>query len=155
MIHVIDDSKNQKKDFTFSRSLLVKYMKYFEKCLKKISENDEIDISIHCDAGIFEWLLNYIFNQEELEKSQPNSLNGQNNFTTTNGWQLRVQKCDDDSIKNNINGSFSNAVNFKGPKLDQKNVVSILISADFLKIDRLVKHCMEYFVNNIEEISKI
>ena len=61
MIHVIDDTKNQKKDFTFSRSLLVKYMKYFDKCLKKISENDEIDISIHCDAGIFEWLLNYIF----------------------------------------------------------------------------------------------
>jgi len=61
MIHVIDDSKNQKRDFTFSRSLLVKHMKYFDKCLKKISENDEIDISIHCDAGIFEWLLNYIF----------------------------------------------------------------------------------------------
>ena len=46
-------------------------------------------------------------------------------------------------------------MNSRGPKLDQKNVVSILISADFLKIDRLVKHCMEYFVTNIEEISKI
>lgn len=33
--------------------------------------------------------------------------------------------------------------------------MSILISADFLKIDRLVKDCMEYFVSNIEEISKI
>ena len=65
MIHVIDDNKNQKKDFTFSRSLLVKYMKYFDKCLKKISDNDEIDISIHCDANIFEWLLNYIFLQED------------------------------------------------------------------------------------------
>jgi hypothetical protein len=61
MIHVIDDSKNQKRDFVFSRSLLTKHMKYFDKCLKKISESDEIDISIHCDAGIFEWLLNYIF----------------------------------------------------------------------------------------------
>ena len=61
MIHVIDDSKNEKRDFTFSRSLLVKYMKYFDKCLKKISDQDEIDISIHCDAVIFEWLLNYIF----------------------------------------------------------------------------------------------
>jgi hypothetical protein len=38
MIHVIDDSKNEKRDFTFSRSLLVKYMKYFDKCLKKISD---------------------------------------------------------------------------------------------------------------------
>ena len=36
--------------------------------LKKISDNDEIDISIHCDAAIFEWLLNYIFAMEEYEK---------------------------------------------------------------------------------------
>lgn len=68
MIHVIDDSKKEKRDFTFSRSLLVKYMKYFDRCLKKISDNDEIDISIHCDAVIFEWLLNYIFAMEEYEK---------------------------------------------------------------------------------------
>lgn len=68
MIHVIDDSKNEKRDFTFSRSLLIKYMKYFDKCLKKISDQDEIDISIHCDAVIFEWLLNYIFSMEEWEK---------------------------------------------------------------------------------------
>ena len=38
MIHVIDDSKNEKRDFNFSRALLVKYMKYFDKCLKKISD---------------------------------------------------------------------------------------------------------------------
>lgn len=43
----------------------------------------------------------------------------------------------------------------RGPRLDQKNVVSILISADFLKIDKLVKECMEFFVESIEEISKI
>ena len=70
MIHVIDDSKNDKKDFTFSRALLIKYMKYFDKCLKKISDQDEIDISIHCDAVIFEWLLNYIFSMEEWEKKE-------------------------------------------------------------------------------------
>jgi Domain of unknown function (DUF3342) len=43
----------------------------------------------------------------------------------------------------------------RGPKLDQKNVVSILISADFLKIDKLVKDCMDFFVSSIEDISKI
>jgi hypothetical protein len=43
-------------------------MKYFDKCLKKISETDEIDISIHCDAGIFEWLLHYVFLEEENDK---------------------------------------------------------------------------------------
>ncbi len=82
MIHVIDDSKNEKRDFTFSRSLLVKYMKYFDKCLKKISDQDEIDISIHCDAVIFEWLLNYIFSMEEYEKKQNGKLGS--------GWQLTV-----------------------------------------------------------------
>ena len=36
-----------------------------------------------------------------------------------------------------------------------KNAVTILISADFLKIDRLVKECLEFFVENIEDISKV
>ena len=30
-----------------------------------------------------------------------------------------------------------------------------MISADFLKIDKLVKECMEFFVDNIDEISKV
>ena len=88
MIHVIDDSKKEKRDFTFSRSLLVKYMKYFDRCLKKISDNDEIDISIHCDAQIFEWLLNYIFAMEEYEKKQ-----AENERIQKSNWQLKVQKC--------------------------------------------------------------
>jgi len=64
MIHVVDDAKNLKRDFLFSRSLLIRHMKYFERCLKNISEQDEIDISIHCDASIFEWLLHYILRKE-------------------------------------------------------------------------------------------
>jgi hypothetical protein len=92
MIHVIDDSKNEKRDFTFSRSLLVKYMKYFDKCLKKISDQDEIDISIHCDAVIFEWLLNYIFSMEEYEKKHQ----GNKGHGVGSGWQLNLQKCADD-----------------------------------------------------------
>ena len=91
MIHVVDDSKNEKRDFNFSRSLLVKYMKYFDKCLKKISDNDEIDISIHCDANIFEWLLSYIFAMEEYEKQ--NNTDGHNK---NGAWSLKVQKCDND-----------------------------------------------------------
>ena len=70
MIHVIDDNKNLKKDFSFGRALLTKHMKYFDKCLKKISSHDEIDISIHCDASIFEWLLNYILKVEKLKENE-------------------------------------------------------------------------------------
>ena len=143
MIHVIDDSKIEKRDFTFSRSLLVKYMKYFDKCLKKISDQDEIDISIHCDAVIFEWLLNYIMSMEEYEKKQANQKGN-------SGWQITVQKCEPDS-----NSKKSAIHQYSGPKLDIKNAVTILISADFLKIDRLVKECLEFFVDHIEEISKV
>jgi len=147
MIHVIDDGKNQKKDFSFSRSLLVKYMKYFDKCLKKISDSDEIDISIHCDASIFEWLLNYIFALEEMDKNH----NQYSLFNSVNNnWSLKVQKCDDD-----FTDESKRMMYYRGPKLDMKNVVSILISADFLKVERLVKECMEFFSQNIDEISKI
>lgn len=62
-------------------------MKYFDKCLKKISENDEIDISIHCDAGIFEWLLCYILAHDDALKS-----NGQQ-AVKQGGWSLKVQQC--------------------------------------------------------------
>jgi len=59
-----------------------------------------------------------------------------------------VQKCDSDSKKSAIQ-------QYNGPKLDIKNAVTILISADFLKIDRLVKECLDFFVEHIEEISKV
>jgi hypothetical protein len=48
-------------------------MKYFERFLAE-NENgyDDIDISVHCDVEIFEWLMTYIHEPEkppELEKS--------------------------------------------------------------------------------------
>ena len=149
MIHVIDDTKNEKRDFTFSRSLLVKYMKYFDRCLKKISDNDEIDISIHCDAVIFEWLLNYIYAMEEYEKKQAE----QEKLNRSSGpaWKLRVHptnKEGDDNKKNNFANSA--IMQYGGPKLDIKNAVTILIPAEFLKIDRLVRECLDFIGQNIE-----
>lgn len=35
-------------------------MKYFEKHLKMTDSADDIDISVHCDIKIFEWLMDYI-----------------------------------------------------------------------------------------------
>ena len=109
MIHVIDDSKNEKRDFTFSRSLLVKYMKYFDRCLKKISDNDEIDISIHCDAVIFEWLLNYIFAMEEYEKkqSEQEKFNRAVGSSVNNSWNLKNQKGGEEGEKEKT--SFANS----------------------------------------------
>ena len=124
-------------------------MKYFDRCLKKISDNDEIDISIHCDAVIFEWLLNYIFAMEEYEKKQQES-----ERINKTSWQLKVQKCADNIEEKQL---FANSAIMKygGPKLDIKNAVTILIPAEFLKIDRLVRECLDFIGEHIEDISRV
>lgn len=63
---------------------------------------------------------------------------------------MNLQKCGDST-----DGKKSAIQSYNGPKLDIKNAVTILISAEFLKIDRLVKECLDYFVEHIEEISKV
>lgn len=61
IIHVCDENQQISKDFCCKRDILVKHMKYFEKFLAE-NENgyDDIDISVHCDVEIFEWLMTYI-----------------------------------------------------------------------------------------------
>lgn len=61
IIHVCDENQNISRDFCCKRRILVKHMKYFEKFLAE-NENgyDDIDISVHCDVEIFEWLMTYI-----------------------------------------------------------------------------------------------
>lgn len=48
------------KDFTCEKELLVTHMKYFEKYLTEATSVDDIDISVHCDIKIFEWLMKYL-----------------------------------------------------------------------------------------------
>ena len=61
VIHVSDENRNISKDFCCKRDILVRHMKYFESFLAE-NENgyDDIDISVHCDVEIFEWLMSYI-----------------------------------------------------------------------------------------------
>ena len=94
VIHVFDENRKVNKDFTCEKELLVTHMKYFEKYLTEATSVDDIDISVHCDIKIFEWLMKY--------------LQGINN--------IKVHQSTEDPP----------------PKLDIKNVISILISSDFL-----------------------
>jgi hypothetical protein len=64
IIHVCDENKKLNKDFKCEKNLLVKNMKYFEKYLMDQKSIDDIDISVHCDIGIFDWLMRYIHNKE-------------------------------------------------------------------------------------------
>ena len=61
VIHVSDENRNVSRDFCCKRDILVHHMKYFESFLAE-NENgyDDIDISVHCDVEIFEWLMSFI-----------------------------------------------------------------------------------------------
>jgi len=41
------------------------------------------------------------------------------------------------------------------PKLDLKNVISVLISSEFLGIDDLVEKCLVFVQNHLEEVIKL
>ena len=60
VIHVYDENRKINKDFTCDKNLLVSHMKYFEDYLTEATSVDDIDISVHCDVKIFEWLMRYL-----------------------------------------------------------------------------------------------
>ena len=60
VIHVCDEAKKKSQDFKCDRNLLLQHMKYFEKDLADQKNLEEIDISVHCDIQIFDWLMKYV-----------------------------------------------------------------------------------------------
>ncbi|XP_060079266.1 SANT and BTB domain regulator of class switch recombination-like [Ylistrum balloti] len=108
-IHVCDEAKSLKQDFHCARDLLVQEMKYFAEYLSTDAQRwEEVDISVHCDVQIFDWLMKYV---KRGSKDVPEK-----------------------------------------PKLEANNVISILISSDFLKMDVLVQECIEYCHGNMSSI---
>jgi hypothetical protein len=89
-------------------------MKYFEKYLTEATSVDDIDISVHCDIKIFEWLMKYLKQKENQEPVDEN-----------------------------------------GPKLDIKNVISILISSDFLQMKVLVQECIDFVIENLHDVVRL
>ena len=64
VIHVCDENKKANKDFKCDRTLLLNNMKYFDKYLADSKNIDDIDISVHCDINIFDWLMRYVHRKE-------------------------------------------------------------------------------------------
>uniref|UniRef100_A0A8C5LF37 SANT and BTB domain regulator of CSR n=1 Tax=Jaculus jaculus TaxID=51337 RepID=A0A8C5LF37_JACJA len=111
VIHVCDEAKNLKEDFICPRDLLISEMKYFDEYFSMDAQRwDEVDISVHCDVHIFNWLINYVKrNTKESKDCQT-------------------------------------------PTLEPGNVISILISSEFLKMDSLVEQCIQYCYKNMNAI---
>lgn len=62
VIHVYDERRRIHKNFECFKSLLLSEMKYFDSYFASESYNyqGKIDISVHCDCFIFEWIMNFI-----------------------------------------------------------------------------------------------
>lgn len=60
IIHVCDEAKCFKKDFYCLQSILVKEMGYFTKVTVKGQRLRDMDISVHCDISVFEWLMKWV-----------------------------------------------------------------------------------------------
>eukprot|EP00912_Choanoflagellata_sp_UC4_P000623 UC4_evm1s385 len=60
IIHVFDNSRNIQRDFVCQRDILIKEMKYFVQYLSDSDMVEGIDISVHCDVNIFDWLIRYV-----------------------------------------------------------------------------------------------
>ncbi|KAM3957862.1 LOW QUALITY PROTEIN: uncharacterized protein ACR2FA_008130 [Aphomia sociella] len=58
-IHVCDEVKGLKKDFRCSQKLLVSKMGYFADVTAG-QRLEDMDISVHCDIQIFEWLMRWV-----------------------------------------------------------------------------------------------
>ncbi|XP_023022944.2 SANT and BTB domain regulator of class switch recombination isoform X1 [Leptinotarsa decemlineata] len=58
-IHVCDEVKNTKKTFFCNQNLLVGKMGYFAEVTQG-QRLEDMDISVHCDIGIFEWLMQWV-----------------------------------------------------------------------------------------------
>ncbi|XP_032622629.1 SANT and BTB domain regulator of class switch recombination isoform X1 [Chelonoidis abingdonii] len=111
VIHVCDEAKNLKEDFVCPRDLLISEMKYFAEYLSVDAQRwEEVDISVHCDVHIFDWLIRYV---------------------KRNTKEYKV---------------------YEIPTLEPGNVISILISSEFLKMDSLVEKCIHYCHKNMSAI---
>ncbi|KAL9981392.1 hypothetical protein ACROYT_G010092 [Oculina patagonica] len=115
VIHVCDESKNLKQDFTCPRDLLISEMRYFAEYLSVEAQRwEEVDISVHCDVQIFDWLMKY--------------------------------------VKRRLHEKSKSTSEEKKPRLEPNNVISILISSDFLKMDALVTECIKFCHENMSSI---
>ena len=109
IIHVCDDARDEKRDFACPQDLLLAQMGYFRD-ITSGQNLEDVDISVHCDITIFEWLMNWIKARE--------------------------------------NGDEASALS----RMNVDNILSILVSASFLKMTALVDVGLAFVHDNLNKI---
>ena len=104
---------------------------------------EDVDISVHCDIAIFEWLMEWI-NREEA-----------------NRLKRLLQEEDEDECYDDDKHSKKRKRKGKGseaelaPFLEPGNVLSILVSASFLKMSSLVEEALQFAHDNMNKILSV
>ena len=74
VIHVCDEARKVNRDFMCRKDLLLSEMRYFSSYLTGKNAYEDVDISVHCDVHIFEWLVRYIHNASDPPALAVNSV---------------------------------------------------------------------------------
>lgn len=178
LIHVFDEYRKSTKDFVCRRDVLLANMKYFQAYLNQSNEHDEIDISVHCDVDVFEWLVAYMRRRQQPLKpvkhilqrqqhrdpqSQPTQLSRQSEVSLLaavdgNGDGLTGV----DSGAANGSSEASTTLSYPSaaatatatlaspPRLSLDNVASILVSSEFLQMEPLVDECVRFIATRMQ-----
>lgn len=126
LIHVFDEYRKSAKDFVCRRDVLLANMKYFRKFLNLSNEHDEIDISVHCDVEVFEWLVAYM--QQTPHASSP------------------LESTSDAASERTLASPSSPSP----PHLSLDNIASILVSSEFLQMETLVDECVRFIAARMQ-----
>lgn len=141
-IQVYDESRKATKMFSCNKRLINRYMKYFSSFLEDFTETKEIDITVYCDIKIFEWLISYVNQREKLIR---------NGKLVGFASKHIVYRKRSEEEKKNEKASES----YGQPVLDLKNVISVLISSEFLSIQELVQESISYVISNLHDIVRL
>ena len=57
VIHVYDQGRGLMKDFHCQKHIMLTKMRYFDNYIKGAKSINDLDISVHCDVFVFEWLM--------------------------------------------------------------------------------------------------
>lgn len=60
IVHVIDQSRGISRDFSCSKEKVMTKMRYFQSYFNGSHMIEDLDISVHCDVYVFEWLVRFL-----------------------------------------------------------------------------------------------
>ena len=98
---------------------------------------EDVDISVHCDVTIFEWLMDWLKAQAR-DQLAPNESIGVS-APENPGGEAATEDTDKKPEE-------------QEPELTPNNVVSILVSASFLKMGPLVDYALMYLHQNMNKV---